>query len=528
MKSIAILVSADRPTALECANEILRMAGAAGIGVAFVDDAPGLASTRGATPDGAELVITIGGDGTLLRGCRLAVPLDVPIIGLNTGRLGFLTEIETTVEGMARMGRVLDGDFAVERRLALQASVNGSGAHFALNDVVVRRGAAARMAPFGLSLDGEVIAHISSDGIVVATPTGSTAYFLSAGGPIIAPSVDAFGVTALLPHTLFARPLIVPTSSKIEITCDSEIVHTNLEADGTFVSDLSSGDLVTVVRAPRPVKFARTGDQEVLRPARRQAAMGRSDQTRMTSPSLLRLRIDNVGLIAHAQVEFGEAFTAFTGETGSGKTMLLGALDAALGGRVERELIRGDRLRVALEIGAGDDVRALLATMGIELAADDDVVVVREVTAAGRSQARINGVAVSASQLRALGSHVVDAVGQGEAHRLLEPGFARDLLDRFAGELVLALRERLRERYETRAALRAERDALAEGGDRALAEREFARFALGEIEAAALEAGEDDRLRERRDVLGSAERIADALTRARGAGRRTRCGRCVG
>jgi DNA repair protein RecN (Recombination protein N) len=236
----------------------------------------------------------------------------------------------------------------------------------------------------------------------------------------------------------------------------------------------------------------------------------------MTS-SLLRLTIDNVGLIAHAQVEFGDAFTAFTGETGSGKTMLLGALDAALGGRVERELIRGERLRVALEIAAGDGLRALLATMGIELAADDDVVIVREVTAGGRSQARINGVAVSASQLRVLGEHVVDAVGQGEAHRLLEPAFARDLLDRFAGATALALRERLRERYDERRALREERDELQAGGDRALAEREFARFALGEIEAAALEEGEDDRLRERREILGSAERIAEALTRARAA-----------
>ena len=260
MKTIAISVSADRPTALECANEIVRMAIEAGIGVAIADEVPGLTSTPGAKVGDAELIITIGGDGTLLRGVRLAVPLDVPILGVNTGRLGFLTEIETTPDGMARVRRVLQGDFAVDERLALQASVNGSGAHFALNDVVVRRGAEARMAPFGLSLDGEEIAHISSDGIVVATPTGSTAYFLSAGGPIIAPTVDAFGVAALLPHTLFARPLIVPTSSTIQISCDSEIVHANLETDGTFVCDLSSGDLVTVVRAPRSVKFARTAD----------------------------------------------------------------------------------------------------------------------------------------------------------------------------------------------------------------------------------------------------------------------------
>src|ERR1700735_4421093 len=127
--------------------------------------------------------------------------------------------------------------------------------------------------------------------------------------------------------------------------------------------------------------------------------MGRSDQTRMKS-TLLRLTIDGVGLIAHAQVEFGEAFTAFTGETGSGKTMLLGALDAALGGRVERGLVRGERLGVALAMTAS-------AGMGIELEADDDVVIVREVTAAGRSQARVNGVAVSASQLRSLGEYVV-------------------------------------------------------------------------------------------------------------------------
>jgi len=259
---IALSVSHDRPSAVAWAADVLALATAAGIGVAFLDEIPGIESTPGASLEHSELIVTIGGDGTLLRGVRLAVPLEIPILGINTGRLGFLTEIETTSAGMASIARVLRGDFNVEERVALQVSVNGVGAHFALNDVVVRRGAQARMAPFGLSLDGERIAHIPSDGIVVATPTGSTAYFLSAGGPIIAPTVDAFGVASLLPHTLFARPLIVPTSSTIEITCDSEIVHANLETDGTLVSDLASGDLVTIKRAPQPVKFARTGDRE--------------------------------------------------------------------------------------------------------------------------------------------------------------------------------------------------------------------------------------------------------------------------
>jgi NAD+ kinase len=260
VKAIAISVSGDRPKAIECANHIIRMANDAGIAVAVTEDAPDLKPARATTIDRAEMIITVGGDGTLLRGVRLAVPLDVPILGVNTGRLGFLTEIETTPADLERLERVLHGEYAVEERLALQASVNGEGGHFALNDVVVRRGAQARMAPFGLSLDGELVAHIASDGIVVATPTGSTAYFLSAGGPVIAPTVDALGIAALLPHTLFARPMIVPTSSTIQISCDSEIVHANLETDGTFVSDLCSGDLVTVTRAPRPVKFARTGD----------------------------------------------------------------------------------------------------------------------------------------------------------------------------------------------------------------------------------------------------------------------------
>jgi DNA repair protein RecN (Recombination protein N) len=232
---------------------------------------------------------------------------------------------------------------------------------------------------------------------------------------------------------------------------------------------------------------------------------------------LLQLTIDNIGLIAHADVAFGEAFTAFTGETGSGKTMLLGALDAVLGGRADRDMVRGERARVALELTATASVRELLATMGIELAADDDVVIVRELTSAGRSQARVNGTAVSTSQLRTIGAHVVDAIGQGEAHRLLEPGFARDVVDRFAGDEALAVRDRLRERYDERKRLRDERDVLRDGGDRALAEREFARFALGEIEAANLEDGEDDHLRERRDVLSNAEKIADALARSRAA-----------
>jgi NAD+ kinase len=238
----------------------VHIARAAGLSVAITGDGefdPKLATPR-ARVEAAELMVTVGGDGTLLRGVRVALPLDIPVLGVNTGRLGFLTEVETTDDGLRALDSVFAGTFEIEERVTLQVSVNGVGAHIALNDVVVRRASEARMAPFGLSLDGELIADIPSDGIVVSTPTGSTAYFLSPGGPIISPNVEAFGVVALLPHTLFARPLIVPTSSTIGIRCDSEIAHANLEVDGMIVADLVQGDEVTVVKAPRPVKFART------------------------------------------------------------------------------------------------------------------------------------------------------------------------------------------------------------------------------------------------------------------------------
>jgi NAD+ kinase len=260
VKTIAIYVTDEASRARECAADVARIAIEAGVAVAFAGPGGGDAgiATPGARVEDADLLISVGGDGTLLRAVRIAVPLGIPILGINTGRLGFLTEIEMGDAGRDALRAVLAGGYEIEERVALEASVNGGAGHFALNDVVVRRSEHARMTPFGLSLDGELIAHIPSDGIVIATPTGSTAYFLSAGGPIISPNVDAFGVAALLPHTLFARPLIVPTSSTVTVTCDSEILHANLEADGTSVADLAPGDRVTIVRSRDSVKFART------------------------------------------------------------------------------------------------------------------------------------------------------------------------------------------------------------------------------------------------------------------------------
>lgn len=245
---VALYVDVDRENARALAERV-----GAGFQQAGYEIAP---IAAGGTLEDAALLVTIGGDGTLLRAARLAVERGVPIIGINTGRLGFLTEFDEDDPAIDELPDLLERGLMIEERLALCAEYNGRR-FFALNDVVVRKGSVSRMVPFGLCLNDEQAAHIPADGICVATPTGSTAYFLSAGGSIISPQVEAFGIVPLLPHTLFSRPLIVPASSRVIITCDSELVHANLECDGEVVSDLAPGASVVIERHPRAVRFAR-------------------------------------------------------------------------------------------------------------------------------------------------------------------------------------------------------------------------------------------------------------------------------
>ncbi len=205
----------------------------------------------------AALVLTVGGDGTLLRAARVAVEGDVPLLGINTGRLGFLTELDEDDPRIDDLPALVERGLFMDERTALEAEYGGER-FFALNDVVVRKGEVSRLVPFGLRVDDGEVTRIAADGICVATPTGSTAYFLSAGGSLIAPSVDAFGVVPLLPHTLFSRPLIVPTRSPIEITCDSESAQARLECDGDELSQVAPNSSVMIRCHPKRVCFART------------------------------------------------------------------------------------------------------------------------------------------------------------------------------------------------------------------------------------------------------------------------------
>ena len=204
----------------------------------------------------ASLLVAIGGDGTLLGAARIAIENDIPILGINTGRLGFLTEFDDGDPRIDTLPQAVEAGLVYEERAALAAHYDGRS-FFALNDVVVRKGEVSRIVPFGLRMNGEHVADVPADGICVATSTGSTAYFLSAGGPIISPNVDAFGIVPLLPHTLFSRPIIVPASSRIEIACDAELAHAHLECDGEVIAEISRGRTVTITRHPKTVRFAR-------------------------------------------------------------------------------------------------------------------------------------------------------------------------------------------------------------------------------------------------------------------------------
>jgi NAD+ kinase len=245
-KLVALFVDMTREHARSIANR-----------VAADFRAEGFEVVDGAAAPAGSLLVTVGGDGTLLRAARLAVQHDLPLLGINTGRLGFLTELDEDDPRLGDLPALVERGLFADDRTALEAEY-GEQRYFALNDVVVRKGEVSRIVPFGLRVDDGAVTRIAADGICVATPTGSTAYFLSAGGSLIAPTVDAFGVVPLLPHTLFSRPLIVPTHSSIEITSDLEGAQAHLECDGEVLSDVAPSSSVFIRCHHRRVRFART------------------------------------------------------------------------------------------------------------------------------------------------------------------------------------------------------------------------------------------------------------------------------
>jgi DNA repair protein RecN (Recombination protein N) len=228
---------------------------------------------------------------------------------------------------------------------------------------------------------------------------------------------------------------------------------------------------------------------------------------------LRRLQIENYGLIAHAELEFAEGATIFTGETGSGKTMLLGALDFALGARAGADAVRRGARKavVSLAFDPDDSLRARLHADGFELDRGEEGNIAREMTDGGRSSVRINGRPATAAYVREIGSAIAEIVGQHEAQRLLSPSYHLELLDRFAGTAALALREAVATAHASLQDSQQALERLTHDERRARELYDEACYTVREIDEARLESGEFARLTERRSFLDNVERIASAL-----------------
>ncbi len=215
-----------------------------------------------AIDDQIDLAIVVGGDGTLLHVARLLADHGVPAIGINLGRLGFLTDISFS-DLETGIGAILNGQYAVEKRTMLQCTtvkdeqVVFSG--YALNEIVLSKGNTGRVIEFEIRVNGNYVSQIRSDGLILATPTGSTAYALSAGGPIIYPDLSVISMSPICPHTLSNRPIILDENNTIEITAiETRESQANLALDGVLSYRVTGDETITITKAPKKLKLIRT------------------------------------------------------------------------------------------------------------------------------------------------------------------------------------------------------------------------------------------------------------------------------
>jgi NAD+ kinase len=285
MRRVGIVAKTRVQAAAEHLVQAARWLEARSIEPVFDTDSAALARTAGGSPRhvlekdqlpaAVDMVLVLGGDGTLLgmAGRIGQAGVDIPILGVNFGSLGFLTEV-TLPEMYSSLEAAIDGRAEIEKRMMLRVRVDRGTECVAdrvvLNDVVVTQGAFSRVIDLSVSVDGEFMMRVRADGIIVASPTGSTAYNLSSGGPILHPHVDALSITPIAPHTLTYRPVIVPGSSEIRIQPFTHDEQDEVFAtfDGQWLLPLRSTHTVSARRAERPLRLIRASSRgyfQVLR-----------------------------------------------------------------------------------------------------------------------------------------------------------------------------------------------------------------------------------------------------------------------
>jgi NAD+ kinase len=234
--------------------------------------------------DSADLVIAIGGDGTMLYASRLARESGTPILGINRGRLGFLADV-TPEEMLTSVDKVLQGNYSTDSRLLLEARMIRSNGDqevaYALNDVVLQRRETGRMVDFETRIAGQYVNTHSGDGLVIATPTGSTAYALSCGGPIIEPQLDAIVVVPISPHTLTDRPIVVSSGQPVEVSLlQRDDTKAEITVDGNPMGDIWPGDKLQISAANSRVTLVHPPGYDFYGILRSKLFWGRDNRTR--------------------------------------------------------------------------------------------------------------------------------------------------------------------------------------------------------------------------------------------------------
>lgn len=212
-----------------------------------------------------DLVISLGGDGTMLRASQVAHTHDVPILGINRGMLGYLTEVETGDEVQA-LQRIFAGDFQLEERMMLSCMVDDEAnqSYVGLNEVLVERALRHRMIRLDIRIDGEQLAEFDADGLIVATPTGSTAYAMSAGGPIVDPKAQCMVLVPVSAHMIFARPLVLSADAVVELRVLGSHADAAVTVDGSLGAPMPPDAEVVVRRHPRPLRFVKIAGPRFL------------------------------------------------------------------------------------------------------------------------------------------------------------------------------------------------------------------------------------------------------------------------
>lgn len=274
IRSIALVAHTDRPDAIHWAQHVATRLRAAGSQVIIESalatrfDADLLASSAASICElqqleqHADMVITFGGDGTLLNVARTLIGSgrgsNIPIMGVNVGKLGFLAEFPTQSIDES-LSQVLQGSYRIVNRSTLHVVVDGREA-FAVNEVLVTQAGGAHLLELRAFVDEHHMADYRADGVMVATPTGSTAYSLAAGGPIVVPSADVFCITPISPHTLTLRPLIVPDTSEVRFVVAADHAEATVVADGSVVTRIGSGSTVTIRKGLHSLKLVKRAD----------------------------------------------------------------------------------------------------------------------------------------------------------------------------------------------------------------------------------------------------------------------------